>query len=167
MVGVAHAQDMMMGPAPEMKAVEFLAGNYKGEANYYWNGQKSSGPCNAKAEKALNDCYMHSMITYHMAMPGMPVSDMSGMHMLTYDRKTKQYVSFWFDSTATNDMHSKGNFEGDKLVLVSDPTEIEGMGKVVMRSSWWKTKDDGVGFSLEMQQGDKWVPMMDGLFKKA
>ncbi len=161
MIGVAQAQ-MAMGPAPEMKAVDFLVGHFKGNANFYFNGQKSSGPCEATTERVLNSCFVQSHINYKMS--GM---DMAGMHVLTYDAKTKQYVSYWFDSTASNDMHLKGNFEGDKLVLVSEPTDVEGMGKIVMRSTWWKNKDGSVGFGLDMQQGEKWIPMMDGEFKKA
>lgn len=155
----------MMAPAPEMKAVDFLAGNFKGDATFYFGGQKSSGPCKAKAERALNDHFMQSMINYKMAMPGMPEMDMAGMHLLTYDPAAKQYVSWWFDSTAAVSMRLTGNFAGDKLVLVSDQTDVPGMGKVVMRSCWWKTAK-GVGFSLEMQNKDKWDPMMEGEMKK-
>jgi len=166
MVGIAHGQ-MTMGPAPEMKDVDFLVGHFKGTANFYFNGQKSSGPCEANTERVMNKCFVQSHIKYSMTMPGMSPMDMAGMHLLTYDAKTKQYVSYWFDSTATNDMHLKGNFDNGKLVLVSEPTDIEGMGKVVMRSTWWKNTNGSVGFGLDMQQGEKWVPMMDGSFKKA
>ncbi len=169
MIGFAHAQDMsaMMAPAPEMKAVEFLMGEFKGTANFSFGGEKTSGPCSAKSAKAMTDHFIQTNIKYTMKLPGMPDMVTEGMHLLTYDPQAKQYVSWWFDSMATNSMHLTGKFEGDKLVMVSEPTDIPGMGKVVMRSSWWKAKDNSIGSSLEMQQGDKWVPMMETELKKS
>lgn len=167
MIGFAHAQGMpSVAPPPEMKAVDFMVGNFKGTANFYMNGQKSPSPCSVKSERALNDRYVHTMIDYQMKMQGMPDMKIAGMHMLTYDPAGKQYVAWWFDGTASTVMHMTGNFDGDKLVLVSDPTPMEPGGPAgVMRTTWWK-KGSEVDYLLEMKQGDSWTTFMDGEFHK-
>ena len=167
-LGIAHAQGMPdMSPPAEMNAVQFMTGNFKGNVNFYFNGQKAASTCTSKAERELNDRYLHTMITYEMPMPGTKPMKMQGMHMLTYDPQAKQYVAYWFDGTVPYAMHMTGNFDGDKLVLISDPTPMEPGGPLgVMRSSWWKTSK-GVGFSLEVKNGDAWSPLMDGEFTKA
>ena len=168
MIGIAHAQQGMdLTPPPEMSAVNFLVGNFKGNVNFYYGDQKSSGHCTAKSEKVLNGRYMHTMISYDMPMPGGSPMKMEGMHVLTFDPAAKQFVSYWFDGSVSYAMHSTGNIDANgKLVLVSDPTPMSPGGPTgVMRSTWWKT-DNGVAFSLETQQGDKWMPLMDGVFTK-
>jgi hypothetical protein len=161
LAGIAGAQGMMsMDPPKEMQAVSFLSGDHKGSVNFYFGRQRTPSTCSSNGEKTLNDHFLELKITY--AMQGMT---MQGMHLLTYDPVAKQYVGWWFDSSASNAMHLTGNFVGDKLVLVSDPTKVDGVGTMIMRSSWWK-KGDSIGFSLESKDGDKWTPMMDGDLKK-
>lgn len=154
-------------PPPEMKAVDFLIGNFKGTANFYFNGQKSPAPCTIKAERALNDRYIHTMISYEMKMQGMPDMKIAGMHMLTYDPAAKSYAAWWFDGTASVVSHMTGNFDGTKLVLLSDPVAAEpgGQQPSVMRTTWWKNGAE-VDYLLEMKQGDQWIKFMDGEFHK-
>jgi hypothetical protein len=167
LVGIAGAQGMPdTTPPAELKAVDFLVGNFKGEATFYFGPSKMTSTCTAKGERALNGRYIHTMIGYEMKMQGMPNSIIQGMHMLTYDPQAKQYVAYWFDGTVSYAMHMVGNFDGNKLVMISDPTATEPGGPVgIMRSTWWKT-DKGAGFSLEVKQGDNWSTMMDGTFEK-
>ena len=166
-VAGARSQGMPnMAPPAEVKAAEFLVGKFKGSANFYFGGQKSASACTAKAEKTLDGRWIQTKISYQMKMQGMPDMTVEGMHMLTYDPAVKQYVAWWFDGTASTVMRMAGNFEGDKLVLISDPVPMEPGGPpAVARSTWWK-KGDGVGFTLEMKQGDSWAPMIDGEFHK-
>ena len=167
MVGVTYAQGMDTTPPAEMKAADFLKGNYKGQVTFHFGPQTMTGSCTAKSERWLNDRYLRTMIGYTMKTPGAPDTKVEGMHMLSYDPQTKQYVGYWFDGTVSFAMHMTGNFDGDKLVMISDPTPMESGGPTgIMRSSWWKT-NDGISFSLELKQGDNWMPMMEGTFKKA
>ena len=168
MTGIASAQGMPnMAPPAEMKAADFLVGNFKGTANFYFNGQKSPSECVFKAERALNGRFIRMVVSYRMKMQGMPDMNTEGMQMLTYDPAAKQYAVWWFDGMASSAMHMAGNFDGDKLVLTSDPTPMQPGGPAaVSRFTWWK-KGNTVDCLLEMKQGDSWTPFMDGEFRKA
>lgn len=168
MVAIAPAQGMPdMTPPAEMKATDFLLGNFKGTANFYRGTEKTAAACSFKSERALNDRFVRMAISYQMKMQGMPDMNTEGMEMLTYDPAAKQYAIWWFDGLASTAMHFTGNFDGEKLVFLSDASPVESGGAPgVSRFTWWKN-GDALDCSLEMKQGDKWVPFMDAEFHKA
>ena len=150
-------------PTEELKRVDFMTGEWSGTDIMYFAGQKSTSTSKSKSDTILGGRYIRTMVEY--TMEGMPA--MTGMHMLTYDAEKKAYVGWWFDSMAPGVMRMEGNFEGDKLIMVSDPTPIPGMpGNQTMRATWNKNGDKGVMFKLELKQGDKWEPMIEGDYKK-
>lgn len=150
-------------PTEELKKLDFLVGDYSGTEKISFGPQTANSKSNSKGEMMLGGRYLHTVVDY--TIEGAPT--MHGMHMLTYDPVKKSYECWWFDSETSAPMHLSGNFIGDKLVVTSDPTDMPGMGKVVIRTSWWKNGDKGVRFLLEMQQGDTWATMMDGDYHKS
>jgi hypothetical protein len=164
-VTLGLAQDMGMPPIPteELKKVDFLVGEWGGKDKMFFGGQESESTSKTKGEMVLGGRYIRGVVTYMMA--GSP--PMEGMHLLTYDPEKKAYVAWWFDSAAPNVMEMSGNFEGDKLVMVSKPVSVPGMtGEQVFRSSWWKKGDKGLMFSLELKTGDTWSKMIEGDYQK-
>ncbi|MEA2553150.1 MAG: hypothetical protein QOJ65_1326 [Fimbriimonadaceae bacterium] len=146
-------------PTEELNKVDFLLGDWTGEESMM--GQKSTSKTHS--EWALGGRYVRTNVTYQMGPAAPPVE---GMHMLTYDPDKKVYTAWWYDSAAPNVMSMKGNFEGDKLVLISDPTPMPNMPDAIFRSTWWKKGDKGLGFTLDIKEGDKWITMVDGDYKK-
>jgi len=166
-MAAASAQRMDTNPPAEMKAIDFLLGDYQGPANMHAGPQTMPSTCTAHAERALNSRFVRSTITYTMDMGGGAKMSIEGMMLLTYDTTAKNYVGWWYDGTSYKVMHMTGNFEGDKLVLISDPIDpmVPGGTPQPTRSIWAKTAD-GVTFNLDVKNGDKWDPLMDGAFKK-
>lgn len=151
-------------PTDELKKVQFLVGDYSGKEKVtMMSPTPVDSTSKSHGEMKLGGRYLQTHVEYNIT--GAPT--MTGMHMLTYNAAKKMYEAWWFDSEVTGAMHMTGNFEGDKLVLTSDPTPMPGMGDAIMRVSWWKNGEKGVRFNLDMKQGDKFVTVMDGDYQKA
>jgi hypothetical protein len=156
------AQEMDMAPPKELKAVEFLLGSWSGTNKMSFGDQTMDSPGTVKSDLFLGGRFVRSLHVYEIA--GMKFE---GCHMLSYDTEKKKYVAWWFDQVSAQPMEMDGNFEGEnKLVMVSKPTPMPGMGNVVFRSTWVKVSAQEVRFTLEQKDGDKWSPMIQSVYKK-
>jgi hypothetical protein len=158
-------QGMQVPPMPkEFSKANFFLGKWTGTEKVHGMG---GAPVNAKGtftgKRALGDRYIQSLHVMDMGKQG----KMDGMHLLSYDTFKKQFVAFWLDSSNPQVMEMSGNFNGNKLVMISKPTPIPGMPEpIVMRATWTKLSTTKVTFSLDMKQGDKWAPMIEGNYRK-
>lgn len=148
-------------PTAELKAVEFLNGNFKGDLSFSFGPETTKGTGSIKSEMVIGGRFNRAMHTYNMG-EGMPT--MEGMQMLTFDPGKKKYVSQWYDSTGPGAMEMTGDLKDGTLTLVGS-MEAEGQ-KMTMRATYKKTSD-GFSFLLEMQQGTTWQKLMEGAYKKA
>jgi len=159
----AVAQEMEMAPPKEMKAVEFFLGNWTGTNKMTFGEQTMESPGSVKCDLFLGGRFVRSMHVYDMA--GMKFE---GCHLLSYDTEKKKYVAWWFDQVSSQPMEMEGNFEGDgKLVMISKPTPMPGIGTAVFRSTWVKVSAQEVRFTLEQKDGEKWTPMIESVYKKS
>lgn len=161
---VTFAQDMMpMAPPKELKRVEsWFLGKWTSTTKMEGVGQGMKG--NSVGQKVLGGMYIQQ--NHSMAMGKM--GKMSGMYMMSYDPAKKQYVAWWYDSSAPGAMEMSGNFQGDKLIMISKPTPIPGMQEpAIMRATWQKKPGNKILFQLDMKQGDKWGQIMESNYKKA
>lgn len=157
----AGAQEF--APVPkEMNQAKFMVGTWKGQLTMYWMGKESKGPGTVVSKMSLGGRYLESDHTYVVDK-----MTMSGKQMLTYDANKKTWVSYWFDSAEAGAMEMKGQFKNGVLVGESGEMEMAGMpGKFRMRATYKRIDDKHVDFLLEMNQGDKWSPMMKGRYTK-
>jgi len=155
------SQDMM-GPLPtaELKAIDFLTGNFKSDLTFSFGPETSKGSGTIKSEMALNGRFNRAMHNYVMAEGAPP---MEGMQMLTYDPGRKKYVSHWFDGTNPVALEMVGDLKDGTLTLVGT-MDADGT-KMNMRAVYKKT-DAGFSFVLEMQQGTTWMKLIEGNYKK-
>lgn len=162
MTSFGFSQEMMEPlPKEELKAIDFLVGNFKLDLTFSFGGQETKGGGTVKTEMSLNGRYQKAMHNYTMA-PGAPA--MEGMQMLTYDPGKKTYVSHWFDGTAPGAIPMAGKYENGILQLTG---EGDMMGsKVRMRATYTK-RGSGFGFLLEMEQEGKWMKLMEGKATKS
>jgi hypothetical protein len=165
MMGSAFAQgtpDMMQPPA-EVKQASFLVGEWSAELTFFEMGgttAKSTGHVSSKM--TLMGRFVSS--TFKTTVPGM--GDMEGLQLLTYDSDAKKWHAWWYDNMSSYAMVFRGTMENGKLLMVSDPTPMPGMGDVVMRTLFEKKSDTEVFFRLEMKVGDDWMKFIEGNYKK-
>lgn len=151
-------------PPKELAKVDFFLGKWEGtEKMPDAIGQSVTAKATMVGTKAIGDMYFQSN---HVADLG-KMGKMQGMHLISYDTFKKKYTAFWFDSSTPGVMEMSGDFEGDKLIMVSKPTEVPGMAQnLIMRATWQRLPQNKLSFLLEMQAGDKWQTVIDGSFKK-
>lgn len=164
---VAFAQEGMMGapvPEKELKAVEFLNGNWEGTDTFHeMDGSKQKVKTVIKASRVVGGRFIQSV--HSMKMENMP-EPMEGMMMLTYDTEGKLYRGYWFDSTGGKAMEMTGNFIGEKFVLTGSAEFPGAPTPFKMKASWTKKSDTHVEFLLEMDADGKWMTVIEGDYKR-
>ena len=160
----SFAQEMMQPiPKKELEAVSFFAGDWTGKETFTMGpGNASEGKSTVSGKIVLGGRYISST---HKMMIGSG-QEMQGMHMLTYDLDKKKYLGYWFDSAAPGIMEMEGELKGSTLQMISKPTEMPGMGKVVFRATWTLKGKKDLHFTLEMAEGDKWNKMIEGNYTR-
>ena len=139
-----------MPPVPaELKEVDYMTGHWEGDMTMGEMKMKAKMDC----DKVLGGRYIQQMHKYS----GQGSPEMSGMMLLSYDENAKNWIGWWYDSTATGTLEMKGALDAGTITLTSQPTEMPGMGKVVMRSIWTKVSDTHMKLKVEMQSGTEWT----------
>ncbi len=77
-----------------------------------------------------------------------------------------KYVGVWFDSISTQYMTLEGNFDGAKLVLMSDPVDMGPAGKHSFRIVYEAKSAKEVTFALDMKQGEEFMNFMKITYTK-
>jgi len=161
----SKSQQPSFAPPAEVKKLEFLAGNWSADQKVYMPGSTTAQTTSAsvQCQWALQGRFMQ--YDYQSEFPDMGA--MQGRLLLTYDPESKTYRSWWFDSMFSQSAVSEGNFEGSKLIMVSKPEEVPGMGVVSMRTTFEPKANREFYFLLEMKMGEKWEKMLEANFKKS
>jgi hypothetical protein len=164
-VGVAAAADsssstpegMPVGPSPELKKLEFLVGKCSGSGKFYMPGQNPMDwTCSDKTTWTKDGRYIRS--ESKVSYPGMGAE--VSTTMIAYDQQAKVYRLWRYSSFMTLPIEATGNFEGEKLVFVTEPCE-KGM---VFRVTFEPKEKGKVAFLLEMKNGDSFDKGQDGIF---
>ena len=154
LVSISQDAGMPSMEAPaEMQSMAYLVGKWKGKMTMQMMGDTEL-EASMITEMVLGGRYVRSMHAY--TFPGM--GELTGMHIRTYDAAAKTWRSWWFDSTSPVAMVMTGNTDGKTMVSVSSPTEMPGMGTIVMRETFTKVSDTEITTKLEMKEGDGWSP---------
>lgn len=160
----ASAQGGMpeMTPPAEVGRLAFLVGNWEGTLKMFEpDGSAMEAKSSMKTTMAIGGRYVHSLETISMEE-----MEFGGLFLATYDSTKKKYVSWWYDQMSAEPVVSEGEFVGAKLVFVSKPFEMPGMGSAIARSTYEKKSDTELYFLLEMKMGEEWIKFMEGTFKK-
>lgn len=100
-------------------------------------GKNGKGTAHTRTALVLSGRYLQFNIAFDVA----DMNLMPGMMMLTYKEEDRSFHSWWFDSTNAEVIHSKGKFEGGKLVLMSDAIDLGNSQKFFVRTSFSKSSD--------------------------
>jgi len=158
------AQEQAVPAPPEMKMADFMLGEWTNSESVVDGGKKFDYTFRLSITKALGDRYL--LVKHVHNDPGQ--QDVEGMHMLKYDPVEKLWRAWWFISTESAVTELSGNFENDKLVMISKPFKTGAVpGDVVLRASWQATAEKGLRFLMDFKQGDTWTNLIDRTYKKA
>lgn len=159
----ALAQDMIQPIPKEINHLKFFIGKWRGDVSFYFGGTESKGTSTMTAKLGIGGRYVEGDHTYSNKQMG----TMHGKQLMSYNPSKKQMFGYWFDSAAPEAMEMWGNFNGNKLVMISKPTPMEGMPQpLVMRATYTKHSATRFDLVLEMKMGGEWTPMLKGTYRK-
>ncbi len=90
-----------------------------------------------------------------------------GEFSASYDANTKKWVGTWRDSMSPLILMLKGEMKGNKIMMASDPVELEGMGKVAFEVLYDKKSDDEFVLTVSMVAGGQKIPAMTNTYKRS
>ena len=154
----AHAQ--MPEPPAELKAIEWMVGNWEGDVHWTMQGMDETGKMTWKVEKDI--LFFKQKTAYEMM--GMKMTEVG---FTGWDANKKKYWSQTFTNYGPTPRTEWGTLEKDKMTFVSDPWDM-GMpeGPMTSRSTMTKKSNDEVLFVLEFKMGDTWQKAGEGTFKR-
>jgi len=155
-LGSTQAQNHNLEPVPELKNLDFLTGDWKGEQNFNTQGGPPMvGKLTLHTHRAVSGHYIeeHSITQ----IPGRPEADVR--HYITYDKKTDKYRAWWFNDTKVGPSEYVGGLEGDKFVL-------ESVNKPTLRATYEKVSAKKYNYKLEMKQDNGWMELFHSTYTK-
>jgi hypothetical protein len=152
----AFAQDMS---APkEIKNLGWMVGTWSASGKIAFGGR----------ETAITSTVTSSFDGQFLKLTSVDKSGgytMTKTEMIGWDAAKSEYVSYTFTNMAPKARIAHGKMDGNKLVMVSEPWQAEGMTSVA-RETMSKISDTKFGSMLEMKSGAKWVKGMDFVLTK-
>lgn len=160
LVGSAFAQ-VPAAPA-EMAKLGFMVGSWSSTGTASGpDGSKETSKGTGVAAMVHDGMWLKFDVKETMESSG----KMDGHMMLGWDESKKMYRGAWFDNMASTMMTFQGKMEGNKLVLISDPTNHMGM-TMKFRLTYESKSANELTFLLEMDMEGKWMPGMSITYKK-
>jgi len=153
---VAPAQEK---PSTEMERIAWMLGDWSGKVKWSMKGMNEAVEMPYKAVMEGN--FMKSTSSFQMM--GMSFSETS---YLCWDAGKKRYSSYTFTNFAPTPRVEHGTFEGDKMVMLSEPWSVGPEGPTTSRATVIKKSEKEVHFLLEFKEGEKWVKTAEAKFTK-
>jgi hypothetical protein len=158
LTAVAFAQMGPPKPAPELKKLDYFAGNWTSEGNM------NPGPMGpgGKFTEAGHGAWMDGgfFLVIHTDFKGGAMGNATGTAYMGYDPQDKVYTYDAFSSMGEN-IHSKGTLDGDTWNWTNEFK----MGPQTMKARYTMKilSPDSYTFKFEMSQdGTKWDTGMEG-----
>lgn len=164
LVSAAFVQSQMAppSPAPELKKLDFLAGNWNDDADI------KSGPMGAGGKMTITDkndwmpggFFLELRSTFTGAM-----GSGSDVAYMGYDSDEKKFTYDEFSSTGEHE-HSTGTVDGDTWTWLAD----EKVGAQTMKGRYTMKVLSGTSYTFKFElspDGSTWNTVMDGKATKA
>lgn len=142
----------------EVKDLAWMVGTWTGSGKIAFGGQETE--ISSEMTASFDGQFLKTVSTDKSGGFTMTKTVMIG-----WDAAKSEYVSYTFTNIAPKARIAHGKMDGDKLVMVSEPWEAEGMSTVA-RETLSKNSDTKLGSKLEMKLGDKWQTGMDFVLTK-
>jgi len=149
---LAFGQQQNMQPADALNKLSFMQGDWMGKQNFNTNGGPAMvGDATDRVELGIAGKYLCEMLS--TTLPGRKPTDTR--HFISYDRQTGRYTAWWFNDTSYHPTALTGDFDGSRLVLMSDSSAPG----PVLRATYESPTAGKLTFLLEMKDGDKWTSL--------
>lgn len=137
-------------PTVELRALDFLLGEGSGLETLYPPGQPAV-QFTAFYTASREECERFLKVDFFCEIPGIGIE--SFLALLTWS-KAKNCYRMWIFSTANEEpMEMAGNFQGNELVMVSDPWNMP-WGLQKMRSTFSAHESGGFTYLAELWEPD-------------
>ena len=132
--------------APQHEKFKVLAGNWKVDAEYYWDNPKEAKRAKATAtfEVILGGRFVQQI--FHGTLDGKPYE---GRGISGYDKTKKKYVGIWIDDMSTGMMIMEGQQDEDGNTVDYGESESP-MGKMKVKMITTPVKDGKFVFTMYM-----------------
>jgi Protein of unknown function (DUF1579) len=155
---IATAQMPMPKPAPELKKLDYFAGNWTLDGDLKPSPMGPGG----KTTMTENNKWMDGgfFLVSHLEFKSVAMGNGSGISFMGYSPEEKTYTYDEYNSVGEA-VHSKGTLEGDTWTWTSDE-KMNGQtskGRFTIKT----LSDTSYWFKFEMSQdGKNWISAMDG-----
>ncbi|MBL8088147.1 MAG: DUF1579 family protein [Chthonomonas sp.] len=151
-----------MKPPKEMAVLQSMVGKFKANMGYFWGINESKGTSSMSNQMILNGRYLQCMVDYTETTMG----TQSGLLLMTYDAKAKQFRGDWRDSTTGTVLQMSGPGDKNGFTATSEFAEDPMMGGRMQVVAKYEFKPKGViHFRLDMRaeaDQSKWMKLMEG-----
>lgn len=155
----AFANAQLPEPVAEVKALDWMLGEWSGNVKWTMMGAETEGHMTWKVER--EGLYVKQTATIEMM--GMKMNEVG---YTGWDPQKKKYWSYTYANYMGAPRIEWGEKKGEAIVFTSEPWEAGApTGPVTSRATLSKKGDD-IHFLLESKNGDKWDKMGEGTFKK-
>lgn len=142
-----------LNPPPEVKALEWMVGTWKGKSEFSFGGMdmevSTSMACSFEGQ------FLKTVSTNDYGMVQMTETMYTG-----WDAEKGEYVSWAFTNISPVPRVERGKMEGGVATFVSEPWGIMGQD-MVSRTTVQKLSPDKLKFTLEFKAGDGWEKAAD------
>lgn len=148
-------------PSRQLRALEFLIGECSGPGVIYHSGKLPvhfTGYLRGEREQ----CERYLRLDFFAMVPG--VGPESVHSLTTFNEKLDCYEMWCFLGDSGEPMRLQGEMQGKKLVLVSDPTQMQsGMQK--LRVTFSPRGENAIDFNAEAWTLDGYVPFIHTMYR--
>ena len=156
---VSISQEPSTAPPPELKKLEWMVGDWVTNMKWLQPGAEMEMPGTMKVE------WDGQFLKTSSVMEAGPMK-MTETQYLGWDAKSKKYVGYTFTNFAPTPRIERGDYDGTKLVGVSDPWDAPGMPNIIGRGMIVRKNDNEGTFTLEFKNGDTWTKVAKGTYKR-
>lgn len=78
----------------------------------------------------------------------------------------KELVMHSFGEMSSRPRIERGTPSKERMVMLSEPWEVSGMGTFVSRTTMERKGDGGIAFKMEIKEGENWTTASSGTFTK-
>ena len=161
--GFAGAGQHETKPEEAMSNLTFLVGDWKGKQTFITaNGDNLVGEATDHAEWAVGGRFIEEHLSTTLTNRG--PSD--ARHMLGYDKKTEQYVAYWFNDTSSLPTVLTGKLAGSKLVLQTSSVAPGSTQRTTMRFTYDGSTSGELSLTFEMETAGTWQLLFKTVYSK-
>jgi len=156
---LAFGEAPAIQPADALAKLAFMQGEWSGKQNFDTGGGPAMvGDATDRVELGIANKFLCE--TLSTTLPGRKPTDTR--HFISFDKSTQKYTAWWFNDTAYRPKALTGDLTGNKLVLLSNPSEPG----PVLRATYENPSADTLTYQVEMKNGDTWTRLFITTYTK-